>query len=274
MIKLPLLKSFFAIAIAFTLPLLTPFTGPSVAQPPVEKSPPEKSPTGKPVRPARTPPTIRFQPPPPPDPGEPDNRGQGGGSRGPCRQYEELTALVPIAHTGSPWGVTVSDRPTVWVYAPAGLAANVPMDFVLRDRQGNALYKTTFKSMALPAGVVRLPIPPQIKLQAHKSYKWSLAIYCDATEPDTPKVVRGRIERLELADPLKRELTAAPTPLQQAQIYADHGIWYDALTVLGMELAGNQSANPAVKTAWTELLTDQKLGGAAAVPIVPCCTLK
>ena len=261
MIKSPLLKSIFTIAVAFTLPLMSLS---SVAQPTLPQSPRRAVPKPK----------IRFQPPPPPDPGEPDNRGQGGGSRGPCKQYDDLIALLPIANTSIPWGFTVSDRPTIWVYAPAGFTANVPIDFVLRDRQGNAVYKTTFKSTELPAGVVQLTLPAQITLQAKKSYKWSLAIYCDATEPDTPKVVRGRIERLEPSAALKRELTTATTPLQQAQIYAEQGIWYDALTVLGRELAGQPATNSALRTAWTELLIDQKLAGAATAPIVPCCTLK
>ena len=144
MVKFAFLRWFFVPSIALTLPLLTLL---SLAQSP------------KPVR-RPLPPPIKFTPPPPPDPGEPDNRGQGGGSRGPCRRYAGLTALVP----SGAWGVTVSEHPTMWIYAPAGLAARVPLEFVLRDRQGNALYKTSFVATELPAGVMQLPLPTQVKL--------------------------------------------------------------------------------------------------------------
>jgi Domain of Unknown Function (DUF928) len=256
MIKLPLLKS------ALTITALTLTTVAWAAQPP-------KVPVRRPA-----PATIRFQPPPPPDLGEPNNRGQGGGSRGSCKQYENLTALLPIADAKTPWGFTVSERPTVWVYAPAGLAADVPMRFSLRDRQANDVYTTQFKSTALPAGVLRLTLPNSIKLQTQQSYQWSLTIDCGGVIEDRPKVVLGNIHRLALASPLKRALTAATTPLQQAKIYAEHGIWYDALTTLGLEIAQNQSAPADVKTAWRELLSAQQLAAAAAAPIGPCCTLK
>jgi Domain of Unknown Function (DUF928) len=272
MIKRLFLQSCFVIVTVFSLLSINGFNlALSVAKsPPTQPSRGKPLPTKSPTRPA-TQSRIRFQPPPPPDPGEPDDRGQGGGSRGPCRQYEALTALLPITDSTTPWGLTVSERPTVWVYAPAGFAANVPMDFVLRDRQNNAVYKTSFKSTELPTGVIRLTIPAQIKLTPNQSYRWSLAIYCDAAEPDTPKVVRGKIYRSTPSPQLNRELMAAITPLKKAQIYADNGIWYDALTTLGMAIAENQDA-AEVKTAWAELLTQQKLP--AAVPIRPCCTLK
>jgi Domain of Unknown Function (DUF928) len=242
--------------------------GVSFAQSP---KPPAKPPAS---RTAKSP-SIRFQPPVPPDPGEPGDRGQGGGRRGPCKPYESLQALVPTAKAEEiPWGLTLNDRPTVWVYAPDGMAAQVQIKFNLSDHQGKSVYKTVFPATATPPGVLQLTLPPGLNLKVGKFYQWSMAVYCDPIEPDAPRILRGRIYKSTPTAQLQRNLRTATTPLQQAIVYADSGIWYDALTTLGMAMDPAKPPNLEVQTAWTELLQQHQFTGQAITSIVPCCTLK
>jgi hypothetical protein len=109
--------------------------------------------------------------------------------------------------------------------------------------------------------VVRFAFPADAKL-AIATYQWDLAIYCDSAGSnslDRPLVRKGRIQRVAPPQALQRDLTMAKTPLEQASLYAKYGIWYDALTTLGIQLHSAQKPNQAILDAWRELLQQQKL---------------
>lgn len=219
---------------------------------------------------------IQFSPPIPPDTGEPGDRGQGGGARGDCPQYEGLLGLVPQVQTRTgpiSWGLTTRDRPTVWVYAPRGIQAATPLEFVLRERSGKTVYKQRFQATATPAGVVSLPLPSTSPaLQVGQSYRWTFSVYCNAQTPDRPVTLRGSIQRVAPGAGLQQQLTQAKTPQEQAFAYASAGIWYDALTLLGQRLQ-TTSRYSSTQTAWADLLRQGKLEPASQATIVPCCKL-
>jgi hypothetical protein len=177
---------------------------------------------------------IRWTPPPaPPNLGDPSDRGQGGGSRGSCLPYKDVSALLPR----SQWGLTTLAHPTIWLNAPKGIAANLPLEFVLQDAAGKTLFKERIDSAATPAGTTQIPFPAAAPaLQVNQQYRWSIAIYCDAEVPDQPLTVRGGISRSALSPTATEDLAKATTAIERAAIYAEEGIWYDALTTLGAEL--------------------------------------
>jgi hypothetical protein len=185
---------------------------------------------------------IRWQPPtPPPNLGDPGDRGQGGGSRGPCDVYRAASALLPSSH----WGLTTNDRPTVWLNLPQGLGAEVPLVFALEDAQGKVLFKELTMAVQQEAGPVPFAFPETAPaLQVNQQYRWSISIYCDAKVPDRPVVIRGGIGRSA-----STPKTIGLSPIDRAAIYAEQGFWYDALTTLGMAKQDGEAA-----IAWQELL--------------------
>lgn len=224
---------------------------------------------------------INFSPPTPPDPGTPSDRGVGGGSRGPCdEKYKDLVALVPVPRANLPedrWGLTVSDRPTIWFNVPTGIDAGTLAEWRLRDAQGKTIYKTSGQLPQTVPGVVGFSVPANVPL-AIATYQWDLALYCDSTNKpssdtfDKPLVIKGRIQRLATPPALQQELKQAKTPLDRAKLYAQYGIWYDALTALGTQMQRPQP-DKNVQDAWRDLLEQQKLEGKTSATVTPCCKL-
>lgn len=212
---------------------------------------------------------LRFMPPPPPpNIGEPNGRGQGGGSRGgACQRYEGITALVPLATPSTVWGITVADYPTLWLYAPQGLAENVPLELVLEDETNRSRYRTVVRSTETIAGVFSLSLTA--KPLPVGNYRWSVSISCDPAEPDLPITIQGNLQRIAPSALLQSQLAQTQDPIERASLYATAGIWYDALTALGER---RRQANDAA-AAWSDLLQQANLDPFAAAPIAPCCSL-
>ena len=221
-------------------------------------------------------PRIHFVPPPPPSIGEPSGRDRGAGSRGPtCQRYQQVTALVPSITTTQSiaWGRTTEAHPTLWFNAPQGLAANLPIEFVLQDETGQYRYKEDVQTSETPAGVFSLSLPAAADaLQVGKTYQWSVFIYCDPDAIDLPVAVKGSLERIALPAELQNQLDSTQDILERASLYAENGIWYDALTTLGKRI--RQSDDSAITSAWADLLNQANLSGLdSGKVIVPCCEM-
>ncbi|MBD2692070.1 DUF928 domain-containing protein [Anabaena catenula] len=208
-------------------------------------------------------------------PGEPRGRRKGGGSRGPCKQYTNLTALVPITKTRTKdfvWGQSASPNPTFWFLVPDKLTPKLPVEFVIQDEADNYVYQTKFNPPETQAGIVSLAIKPTVPLETGKSYRWTFAIYCDQDKPSASVYVRGSMTQVALNPTLQKQLEAAKTPLEQAAIFAKNGIWHNALTTLGEQIQDSKNKDPKIALAWNELLKQVNLDNSAS--IVPCCTPK
>jgi Domain of Unknown Function (DUF928) len=214
--------------------------------------------------------TIIFNDPTPPSQGSPSGRQRGGASRGPCRQFEGLTALVP-SNNGMVWGKTTSDRPTFWFYLPNQLTAQTPIEFVLQDSADNYVYKTRFTAPQTQSGLINLPIPATTKsLEVGKTYSWTLSVYCDPSKPSSAVFVTGTIQRVSLDTALQNRLQGA-TPIEQVNLYAANGIWFEALNTLA-NLYRTHSDQKSIATAWVSLLQQVNLGSIGQMPFAPCCT--
>jgi Domain of Unknown Function (DUF928) len=210
-------------------------------------------------------------------PGEPRGRRRGGGSRGSCKQYETLTALVPITNTGSKnavWGQSTSQNPTFWFAVPDKLTPKVPVEFVIQDEADNYIYHTKFNPSETPRGIISITAQPKTPLVAGKSYSWTFSIYCDPEKPSASVYVRGSMTQVALNATIKKQLEAAKTPLEQAVIFAKNGIWFNALTTLGEEIQSSKRKDSETTSAWNQLLKQANLDNCTSAPIVPCCTPK
>lgn len=222
---------------------------------------------------------IQFSPPPPPDRGDPSDRGQGGGHRGPCDKiFPGVAALVPTPYSNLPedhWGLTVSDRPTIWFDIPSGIQENTLVEWRLRDRNNQTVYKTVLRLPKTQPGVIGFTVTKAIPIG---TYQWDLALFCDSSgtrsgddiDFDLPLVRKGRLQRIAASQPLQQALSASKTPLAQAKVYAQYGVWYDALTLLGTRLR-SQSKEQEISSAWNQLLRQQKLESKSSSIVTNCC---
>ncbi|WNZ44116.1 DUF928 domain-containing protein [Leptolyngbya boryana CZ1] len=214
---------------------------------------------------------FRFVPPPPPRTTLPGGRARGGASRGDCKNMTpSLTALAPSEIASDPgvsnvWGLTISERPTLWFYLPYTGESPYQAEFVLQDESGNKLDHVTVPLPKQPGTIgikVSDKVPP---LQVGKTYRWFFKVYCGAKEK-TPIYVEGVVERTRLSSVLEKELEETK-PDQKVKFYAENGLWYDTLTALG-QLRQNNSENKEFRNAWTSLLQSAKLQDVADAPIV------
>jgi Domain of Unknown Function (DUF928). len=141
-------------------------------------------------------------------------------------------------------------------------------EFILEDENGNQIYQQdlTIKNLS---GVIRVSIPANTNLpplEAGKKYTWVFGLVCDPDDRSSNTVTIGIVRRVELSADILRELDAAD-PRQKTVIYAENGIWQDALGTL----AAARRANPNdtdLGADWESLLDSVKLGEIAKEPIV------
>ncbi|OKH33952.1 hypothetical protein NIES2119_21930 [[Phormidium ambiguum] IAM M-71] len=213
---------------------------------------------------------IIFNDPTPPSQGSPSGRQRGGASRGPCREFETLTALVP-AQNGGISGRTTSDRPTFWFYLPKQLTEKTPVEFVVYDSANNYIYRTNFTAAGTRSGLINLTIPDTVKsLEVGKTYSWMFSIYCDPASPSKAVFVEGTIQRINPDSTLQIRLQAA-TSIEQVSLYAANGIWFEALNILA-KLYQTNSGQRSIANAWVSLLQQAKLESLTQIPFTPCCT--
>ncbi|NEQ30758.1 MAG: DUF928 domain-containing protein [Leptolyngbya sp. SIO4C5] len=178
-------------------------------------------------------PLARAQtlPTPPPDQGAPTGRQRGGASRGDCRDYQDLTALVPVVD-GIVWSQTASATPSFFFHLPNALDQTIPLEFVVQDSRDNYAYRKQF-SGNIPAGILAIPVPSESSgLTPGEAYTWTFSIYCDAARPSASVFVSGTISRV--AESAVTGPSSNPTPamrLDLARQYAAEGLWHEAIEI-------------------------------------------
>lgn len=226
-------------------------------------------------------------PPPPPDRDAPGNRG-GGAGRGCGAGNQFITALVPEykqtlgqAEITKVWGTTIAERPTLWFDVPYEKGAIAAMEFVLQDNSSPA--KEIYRSAIAPPdapGIVSLHLPASVPpLEVGKLYKWffKTRLQCGsgvlATKPQLQKEeLYGWVQRTSPSATLTSQLKQA-TPQQQANLYAQNGIWFDALTTLA-KLRLTKPQDTHLTEDWNRLLQTVGLEKLTTKPLTQCCQPK
>ena len=198
-------------------------------------------------------------------------RTEGGGTRGPAQSCpvvgKPLKALVP----NSRFGATVAPYPTFFVYMPAvsPQASPLPVEFVLQDKNGDEVYRSSFKTNGM-SGIVTLNLPTQAGLSPLKvgqDYKWSFSVICQADERSKDITVEGWVRRVELNNTLNTQLKQASLQ-QQAELYAEAEIWHDALAAL-VQLRRDNPNNAAIASNLARLLSAAGLNDITQESLVP-----
>src|SRR4028118_2185692 len=211
---------------------------------------------------------VRFVGPSEDNLSSPNDRRPRGTPAGPtCNDIGKikLTALVPESQIGR----TVSEYPVFFFYLQKSEFDDAQAEFYLVDENENFIYETTLKIKNSP-GVMSVSIPANKNvspLEAGKNYRWYIAWICYPEEISADAVATGIVRRVELSADILRQLDAAD-PRQKTVIYAENGIWQDALSTL----AAARRANPNdtdLAADWKSLLDSVKLGEIAAEPMLP-----
>lgn len=211
---------------------------------------------------------IRFLLPPK---GAPGQRTYAA-ARADCPAIEKpLTALVPKTNIG----LTISERPTFWFYIPYQPTDRNPVEFLLINDKNNPVYKTT-SQLTSTRGIISVNLPRNIPaLEIGKKYNWMLSYMCDPANKEKDTFVKGYIERVSINSNLKNHLEKASRPRERILLFAENGLWYDALTMLANERC-QKPKDAQVTKDWKDLLLSSEgdlteIKEIVSEPIVSCC---
>jgi hypothetical protein len=210
---------------------------------------------------------IKLKLPPPPQRGIAGNRAAAA-SRDNCPQVvRPLTALVPKYQERRVWGLTQMERPTFWFYVPYTKNSIVDMSFMLQDESNptdtKIIYENSQISPARSPGLMKVVLPSSIQpLATNKPYHWFLKLNMSCRSGQRPLFVDGWVQRVELDRHLNVQLERA-TPAAKVALYAENGLWYDALATLA-NLRFAKPQDPASNQDWQTLLDAIDLGDLAS----------
>ncbi len=172
----------------------------------------------------------------PPFRGAPSNR-IGGGTRGKKDGPPiSIAALVPD-HTG----LTTVSQPTF--YWRISRATTEHIEFVLNNEK---MEKTIFKKDLGPAsrgGIHSVNLSDyNVKLKPGVEYRWFITFVSDPNQPSKDIFSGGNVKRVKAGDKLAGKLAGASRG-EAPFVYADEGVWYDALMELSQLIETSRSSN-------------------------------
>jgi hypothetical protein len=167
----------------------------------------------------------------PPLRGAPGGR-VGGGTRGTVgRDLFVLTVLAPdhSAHT-------VSEQPTLYWYISGD--TTLPVEVTIIDPNGTAPLLEKAIPSPVTRGVHGISLADHgVKLAPNIAYRWSVTVVPDANRRSRDILSSGVVERVAPPAELAEKVAKARKE-QLPFIYAEAGMWYDALATISTLVAG------------------------------------
>ncbi|MBI5234066.1 MAG: DUF928 domain-containing protein [Deltaproteobacteria bacterium] len=167
----------------------------------------------------------------PPMRGKPGNR-VGGGTRGTQDDMPVIAALVPD-HTG----LTTLGQPVLYWYLSKATKNNI--EFTLNDDKGvQPVAEMALKDTDRP-GIHAIRLSDyKIDLLKGTEYQWFVSVVRDTEQRSRDIIATGMIRRVEPAKDLTEKLSSAGKT-ERPFVYAENGIWYDALSALSQLIEEN-----------------------------------
>jgi hypothetical protein len=178
-----------------------------------------------------------------------------GGSRGTGATSVTLDVLAP-----DEIGLTTQAQPSLFWFQSKPANAKFELT-LLQDNTIKPLIQVEMNRSS-KAGIQRLKLSDYgVKLTPGVEYQWVIALVTDPENRSKDLVASGVIKRIEPEADLKQKLASA-TPATLPGIYAEAGVWYDALSVLSDQIEANPE-NQTLRQTRADLLRQVGLNKAA-----------
>jgi hypothetical protein len=205
----------------------------------------------KPTGDAGTPAKVKFRP-----------AGTGaasvrvtGGSRGTGDDQVTLDVLAP-----DEIGITTQEQPSLYWFQSKPAKAKFELTLLEENKPKPIVQVVVERSTK--AGIQRLKLSEHgAKLTTGVEYQWVVALIPDPDNRSKDLVASGVIKRIEPTADLKQKVSKA-SAASLPGVYAEAGIWYDALTVLSDQIDA-QPDNKALRQTRADLLQQVGLKAAA-----------
>ena len=184
-----------------------------------------------------------------------------GGSRGSGDLAITLDVLAP-----DDTGLTTQEQPSLFWYQSKPAQARFELTLIEPGTTKPVLQVKVDR--AASAGIQRLRLSDHgVKLTPGVEYQWVVALVTDPNNRSSDLVASGFIKRMEPTAELKAKVAGA-APDNLPAIYAEAGIWHDALSSLS-DLIEAQPDNAALRAERADLLRQVGLKAAAAAEATP-----
>ena len=182
---------------------------------------------------------------------------EGGGTRGPGTSLPAIAVLAPDTHTG----LTTREQPTLYWFI--SVLDRTPIEFTLIHERGiHPLVETRLKAPDEP-GLQRVALADLgVRLAVGERYQWSIALVRDPQHRSKDIVAMGGIKRIEPSEMVSARV-ANTAEMEAPGIYAEMGLWYEALTAVS-ELIAADPTNRNLRRQRAALLEQVRLLGLAA----------
>jgi len=138
-----------------------------------------------------------------------------------------LQALVP-GHVAQ----TLRESPSFYWYLSED--TDLPAEFVLADRVSVDPLLQVRLEPSLRAGIYGVHLAAHdVVLEPDTEYRWFVSLSSDGGTALEENVARGAVLLVEPAGELMNTLAEAPDG-ERGRIYAEHGLWYDALEFISV----------------------------------------
>jgi hypothetical protein len=180
----------------------------------------------------------------------------GGGTRGTGEQSITMSVLAP-EHPG----LTVSAQPRLYWYVSENV--DIPAELTVVDKHSADPLLELSVAAPIQRGIHALDLEQQgIRLEPGVRYEWYVALVVDPQQRSNDIVAGGEIEFVSPAADLEGNLASAGEGSGPV-IYAEAGIWYDAIDAVSLLIAQNPT-DAARREQRAALLDQVGLGQAAA----------
>src|SRR5688572_20223791 len=195
--------------------------------------------------------TVKFRP----KTGSASSVRVTGGSRGAGDAAITLDVLAP-----DEIGVTTQGQPSLFWFQSKPADAKFELT-LLQENKAKPIVQVLVER-STKAGIQRLKLSEHgAKLAPGVEYQWVVALVTDPNNRSTDLVASGVIKRVEPDADLKGKV-AKTSPASLAAVYAEAGIWYDALSALSDQIEAHP-ADAALRQARADLLRQVGLKAAA-----------
>ncbi|HEX5218354.1 MAG TPA: DUF928 domain-containing protein [Verrucomicrobiae bacterium] len=178
-----------------------------------------------------------------------------GGSRGSGDAAVTLDVLAP-----DEIGETTMEQPSLFWFQSKPANARFELTLLQENKAKPIVQVSVDRSSK--AGIQRLKLSDHgAKLTPGVEYQWVVALVTDPDNRSKDLVASGVIKRIDPPADLKEKISKA-TPGSLAAIYADAGIWYDALSVLSDQIEAHPE-DKALRQTRADLLQQVGLNAAA-----------
>lgn len=194
---------------------------------------------------------------------KPSGNLSGGAARGGCRDDNtrvNVVALMPNTKIG----LTVASKPT-FLFRVSKTSVQEAQFNLFNETGEKFIYSKTFP-LTNTGDVISFTLPDDAPaLEVGQEYQWEVVVNCDPDDSASNPRVRMAIKRVELDSTLASKLVEAQ-PNERPDLYAQEGIWIDALSTLAKLRMANVN-DAELKEEWTSLLESVGLKEIASLPV-------